>query len=290
MRILLLTMLLSACKLTTLSSDDLRGTPSDQAVFLHVLPTGMYVDVPGALGPGNIPLPQAFYRLRTSNHEFRGEQIDTHPLPTAALTFEEVVLAWQSHSDTWLCFLKDVTGSKSIDPTQETRCYRQDTQHSYLGQFVEWCIKDNKFHLPFFTANAAPYCVVGKVSVNNKVRIPLRCFTGNANMCFPPARRSHRRAWRGNYRRGPVRRPKDDKHQLSKYLQASGKTFTAFLDDIYAQASDCRDGAGMDVRTFDREYPFYCSCPQHKNKQLILNGQQKKCDSTGHAYFFPSLK
>ena len=285
MRILLLTMLLSACKLTTLSSDDLRRTPSDHAVFLHVSPAGMHVDVPGALGPGNIPLPQAFYRLRTSKYEFRGAQIDTHPLPAAPLTFEEVVLAWESHSDTWLCFLKDVTGSRSIDPTQETSCYRQDTRHSYLRQFVEWCIKDNKYHQPFFTANAAPYCVVGKVSENNRVRIPLRCFTGNANMCFPPPRR--RQAGRG-FQRVPVRRRfKADEYHLSEYLRASGKTFTAFLDDIYAQASDCRDGDGMDVRTFDREYPFYCHCPRYK--KVTLNGQQKKCGSTGHAYFFPSL-
>ena len=49
-------------------------------------------------------------------------------------------------------------------------------------------------------------------------------------------------------------------------------------------------GAGMEVRTPERGHPFYCYCPQHKNKDIMLNGRAKKCGSTGYAYFFPALK
>ena len=242
MRILLLAICLSACKLTTLSSGDLhRANHSHHAVYLNVTPAGIYVDVKGALGPGNIPLPQAFYRLRTAEQEFRLAQVNVNPLSAAPVMFSELVLAWQSHRDTWLCFLKDVAGSREIDPSKESRCYQQDTQHSYLRQFVEWCSKDNKYHDPFFIDNAAPYCKVGKVSAANTVRIPLRCFTGNANMCFPPEKRRIKRVGRNDLRI-PDKRFKADEYYFAKYLQTSGTTFTALLDDVYAQAADCRDG------------------------------------------------
>ena len=289
MRLLFLTVLLSACKLTSLPSGDLRGVASDHAVFLNVSPEGMFIEVKGALGPGNLPLPQAFYRLRTAKQEFSVAEVNEQPLRAAPIVFSEIVLAWQSHSDTWLCFLKDVTGSRSIDPTKESRCYRQDTQHAYLRQFVEWCVKDNKYDSPLFISNAAPYCKVGKTSASNTVRIPLSCFAGNGNMCFPPEKRSIKRAGR-NDQRIPDRRFKDDEYYIANYLRTSGTTFTAMLDDIYAQASDCRDGAGMEVHTAEQGHPFYCYCPQHKNKEITLNGQQRKCGSTGYYHFFPTLK
>lgn len=289
MKLLLLTVLLSACKLTSLTSADLRGEVSNHAVFLNVTPDAMYVEVKGALGPGNRPLPQSFYRLRTAKQELSVAEVNEQPLQAAPVAFSEVVLAWQSHKDTWLCFLKDVTGSRMIDPTKENRCYQQATQHSYLRQFVEWCVKDNKHDSPFFISNAAPYCMVGKTSASNTVRIPLSCFAGNGNRCFPPEERSIKRAGR-NDQRLPDKRFKADEYYIAKYLHNSGSTFTAMLDDIYAQASDCRDGAGMEVRTAEQGHPFYCYCPQHKNKTITLNGQPRQCGSTGYYYFFSAFK
>ena len=289
MRLLLLSVLCSACKLTSLSSDDLRRTASDQAVLLNVTPEGVWIELKGAQGPGGSSLPQAFYRLRTAKQEFSAAAVEAHPLRAAPVIFSEVVLAWQNHKDTWVCFLQDVTGSRSIDPMQENSCYRQDKQYDYLRQFVEWCVKDNKYGSPFFLSNAAPYCKVGKTSASNTVRIPLSCFAGNASMCFRPERRSAKRAGR-NAQRLPDKRFKADEYYLANYLRASGKTFTALLEDIYAQASDCRDGTGMEVHTAEQGHPFYCSCPQHKNKKITLNGQQKQCGSTGYYYFFAPFK
>lgn len=288
MRLLLFSVLLSACKLSSLSSDDLRSV-SDHAVFLNITPEAVWVEVKGALEPGGSSLPQAFYRLRTAKQEFSAARVEAQPLRAAPVIFSEVVVAWQSHKDTWLCFLQDVTGSRSIDPLQENRCYRQDTQHAYLRQFVEWCVRDNRYDSPFFISNAAPYCKVGKTSASNTVRIPLSCFAGNASVCFPPEGRSIKRAGR-NAQRVPDKRFKADEYYLGNYLHASGKTFTAVLDDIYAQASDCRDGAGMEVRAAEQGHPFHCDCSQHKNKKITLNSQQRQCNSTGQYYFFAPLK
>ncbi len=291
MKILLLTISLFACKLTSMSSSDLHdhstaAQADDQAVFLHVLPRGIEVTVPDTSVTG--ALPQAFYHLRSADQKFARDAVTAQPLRAAPVTFAELVLAWQNQAYTWLCFLQDIAGSRVIEPTRDNRCYRQDAQHSYLQQFAAWCSKDNKYHAPFFLDSAAPYCKVGKISASKTVRIPLRCFTGNANLCFPPAKRSIKRAGR-NPQRIPDRRFRADEYYIAKYLQKSGKTFPALLDDIYAQASDCRDGAGMEVHTFVRRHPFYCSCPRHKNKKIILNGQEKKCGATGYAYFFPPL-
>lgn len=288
MRLLLFSVLLSACKLSSLSSDDLRSV-SDHAVFLNITPEAVWVEVRGALGPGGSSLPQAFYRLRTAKQEFSVARVEAQPLRAAPVIFSEVVVAWQSNKDTWLCFLQDVTESRSIDPLKESRCYRQDTQHAYLRQFVEWCVRDNRSDSPFFISNAAPYCKVGKTSASNTVRIPLSCFAGNASMCFPPEKRGIERAGR-NAQRVPDKRFKADEYYLGNYLRASGKTFTAVLDDIYAQASDCRDSAGMEVRTAEQGHPFHCDCSQHKNKKITLNSQQRQCNSTGRYYFFAPLK
>ncbi len=289
MRLLLLTVLLSACKLISTSSDDLRSLES-HAVFLNVTPAGMLIEVAGALGPGgNVPLPQAFYRLRTAKQEFEAEHITAQPLQAVPVVFSEVVLAWQSQGYTWVCFLKDVTGSRSIEPMQEV-CYRQPNQYDYLRQFVEWCVRDNKYDSPFFISGERPYCKVGKTSASNTVRIPLRCFAGNANRCFPPEKRSKAARERRNDQRIPDKDFKPRDYYIAKYLSESGKTFTALLDDIYAQASDCRDGAGMEVRIPTQAgHPFYCNCPGHKNKKITLNGEPRSCGATGSYHFFPRL-
>ena len=247
--------------------------------------------MPTAAGPGldKFPVSQAFYQVRTATQEFTAAEVKEQPLRAAPVTFTEIVLAWKNNA-TWVCFLKDVTYSRIIEPVKENNCFRQDVQYDYLRQFVEWCVTDNKvvdtYESPFFLTGTTPYCKMGKVSASNAVDIPLRCFTGNANMCFPSEKRSIRRAGR-NDQRLPDRRFDADEYYIAKHLRSSGKTFTALLDDVYAQAASCRDGAGMEVRMTAAGHPFYCYCPQHKNKKIILNGKQKKCGSTGYAYFFP---
>ena len=287
MRLLLLTVLLSACKLTSLPSADLRRSAraSDHAVFLNISPQGMVLEVPGALGPGNLPLPQAFYRLRTAKQEFSIAAVNAQTLRAAPVVFSEIVLAWQSHKDTWLCFLEDVTGSRLINPTKDVGCYRQDTRHDYLRQFVEWCVKDNRYGLPF---SIKQYCNVGKTSASNTVLIPLSCFAGNGNMCFPPEKRTFRLG--RNARHKPDRRLKKDKYYIADYLNTSDTNFTALLDDLYAQATDCRKGADMKVRTDKEGHSFHCYCPQHRNEKFFLNGQPRTCDSMGYYYFFSSFK
>lgn len=303
MKTLLFALLLSACKFSFTPASEVQRSSGNPIVQLNIAPQGLWLEVPGAAVPmlQEFPVSQAFYHVRTATQEFTAAEVNEQPLRTAPVTFSEIVLAWSNNS-TWVCFLRDVTSSRTIEPVKENNCFQQDVRYDYLRQFVEWCVTDNKvastYESPFFLNGTTPYCKMGKVSASNTVDIPLRCFTGNANMCFPPEKRSIRRAGR-NDQRLPDRRFKDNEYYIANYLSSNdetfytssrGKTFFALLDDVYAQAADCRDGAGMEVRMTADNHPFYCYCPQHKNKQIILNGQQKKCGSTGYAYFFPEVK
>ena len=262
---LLLAILLSACKFAFSpasevhrNQDKINKERSEHPVFLRISSSGVRLEVKNAAGPvadedlrtGGLPLPQAFYRLRTATQEFTAPAVITHPLPATAIAFEEIIVAWQTNLYTWLCFLRDIDKSISIVPATTANCFRQQARHDYLRQFVEWCINDNQSVLPIMFKDLAPHCNKGKVSARHTVRIPLRCFTDNGNNCFPPEGRRQFQLGRrppGTYDKRSDGRFNSKNYYIAAYLKKYHTNFSTMLDDIYAQAADCQ-AQGMKLR------------------------------------------
>lgn len=279
MRMLVLALLLFACKLGV-SSTELYDAEVGHAVRLNVTPEGLSISQTN----GN-SLDHAFYYAHVVYPDFSAATVQNKLLYTHPIVFSRLVFAWRRSPGTWLCFLTDVDGNKEIMPARETSCYRQRTSNDYLHKFVEWCLQDNRVGSPF---NAAGDCSVGKVTASNSISIPSACFTGNA--CFPRKGYNKPRTSLGGGRNKQHQR--DDRGEQGKYfldehLQKNfGGDIDAMLDDLYAQVKDCKQVHGLINVRMDNDFGFFCRCPQAYGK-IKLNGKERKCDQNFRYNFFP---
>lgn len=246
-------MLFSACKKQTTTTTK-TGT-SLEGIYLEFSQQGLQVKI-----GGQVPQ-QKFYRLRFKKLKFNNEQVTARIESSEAITFAEVMFAFQYNGNMLTCFLEDVSAKITIiDP--KSHCESQPEGEDYFRQFVEWCEDDNESERSPWTGNWKSTFSCKRLTHTD---IPAFCFTDKANACFSMLSDEVR----------------EGRSQLTNYLQNNhSQKFVDILETLDNELKLCHPFVVRDISA----KKIYCKCGEATTKTLGRNTRQCSRDPESNVH------